>query len=932
MSVGGDRALGALAPASAPLVGREAEVAALTTFLGSAASGSRVLLIEGEAGIGKTTLFSYGLELARNLDLLVLTATPAEAERQLTYTAVGDLIEQHREAALADLPSPQRRALEVALLLREPGPRPPDSRAVALALLNALDALARERPLLVALDDVQWLDRASAAALEFVLRRLTGRRISALLSWRTDNDNSLPLGLARSLPDGRLERLRLEQLSTGALGRVLRVRVGTVLPRPLLLRVHRTTGGNPFFALELAAALREHEGLQPNDPLPVPGQLRELVAKRLERLSVPARTVLLAAALLARPTRKLLVAATPFGSGAIDEAIDQGVIDEVGHTVRVSHPLLASIVHAEARSEERRRLHSRLAELVPDSESRALHLAAASDDTDSELAAILTAEARKAKARGASESAGTLAEEALRLTPPDEDLVARTVDAASYYLESGRLDDATRLLRDALGTSSPGPGRARLLLELGQVRQQAEGTTAAIELYEAALAEAGEEDALRAAIHQRLASVLFFVAGPAAARPHAQTALRLAEELDDPVALALSLATAARVDFSLGRGIQYDLMDRAIALEESCPHLFFYDRPSVMFGSQLNFVDEPEKSRARWRRLIDQALASEEPPYVPLYWLSLLEHRVGNWGRAKELADECLGCALEYGQEHWEVFGTHALAMVAAHRGEQQQAEALIERCGHVAEAAGQPTFIVGCHELLGFLALSHGDAREARDQLAPGYVAQAAMGVQEPGRYFFLPDYIDALVSLGELDEAERWLDWLELRGRRLDRPWALAAAGRSRGLVQAAHGSNESAIEALEAALEFHARLENPFELAKTLLVLGTVQRRANRRKAARESLQQALDAFASLGASLWAEKARAELARIGGRAPAPERLTPVEHRVAALVAEGRTNREAASALHLSERTVEGHLSRVYAKLGVRSRVELARTFERS
>jgi DNA-binding CsgD family transcriptional regulator len=446
-------------------------------------------------------------------------------------------------------------------------------------------------------------------------------------------------------------------------------------------------------------------------------------------------------------------------------------------------------------------------------------------------------------------------------------------------------------------------------------------------MYTEALVEAGDDPALRSSIHQRLASVLFFTKGPAAAEPDAQTALRLAEDLDDPCALALSLATVARVAFSLGRGVQLELMTRAIALEQSCPHLFFYDRPSVMFASQLNFVDEHERSRERWRRLIEQARALEEPPYIPLYWWSLLEHRAGDWSRAAELAKECLSCAVEHGQEHWEAFGAHAFAMVEAHRGDQDRARAHIDRCWRVAEAAGQPTFIVGCRELLGFLALSVGDPREACKQLASGYEALAAMGVREPGRFFFLPDYLEALIALGETDEAERWLRWLEERGRTLDRPWALAAAGRCRGLFEAARGRNDLAIEVLEAALDEHARFENPFELGKTLLVLGRARRRANRRKAARETLQNALQTFETLGAALWAEKVRAELARIGGRAPSEGRLTPVEERVAALVAEGRTNREVAAALHLSDRTVEGHLSRVYVKLGVRSRVELAR-----
>jgi DNA-binding CsgD family transcriptional regulator len=200
---------------------------------------------------------------------------------------------------------------------------------------------------------------------------------------------------------------------------------------------------------------------------------------------------------------------------------------------------------------------------------------------------------------------------------------------------------------------------------------------------------------------------------------------------------------------------------------------------------------------------------------------------------------------------------------------------------------------------------------------------------VGEPGSVRFVPDEIEALIALGRLDEADTLLGWLEKRGRVLDRASALAAAGRCRGLLLTARRDEAAALAAFERALAEHDRVSMPFDRARTLLALGAALRRAKRKRDARETLGQALATFERLGARIWADRALVELGRIGGRAPAEGALTPSEQRIAALVAEGRTNREVAAALFLSDRTVESHLTHVYRKLGVRSRAELARRF---
>jgi DNA-binding CsgD family transcriptional regulator len=226
----------------------------------------------------------------------------------------------------------------------------------------------------------------------------------------------------------------------------------------------------------------------------------------------------------------------------------------------------------------------------------------------------------------------------------------------------------------------------------------------------------------------------------------------------------------------------------------------------------------------------------------------------------------------------------------------------------------------------LGLLELSLGNAAKAHERLGPLVEGRRAAGVGEPGDMRFVTDEVEGLIGLGRLAEAEAMLAWYEGLAEAAGRVFALAACGRCRGLLRSARGEIDTAISALEGSRAGYATIADPFGLGRTLLALGSIQRRALQRHAARESLGAALGVFEALGAKLWAERTRSELSRIGGRQASGDELTPAERSVATLVAEGRTNREVAAALVLTERTIEGHLSRIYAKLQVRSRAELA------
>ena len=291
--------------------GRAADLARLGRFLDEVTGHPAALLIEGEPGLGKTTLWSAGIDQARRRGWRVLTCRPVQAEAALSLSALGDLLEPVPDAVLSELPGPQRRALDVALLRAEPGPEPPDQRAVAVAFLGVIRALAQAAPVLIGVDDLPWLDRASAAVLEYAQRRLTTQP-AGLLATAATGDSASPAGHMRGrFPPGRLHALTVGPLALEAMDAVLRAKGGPPEAWPEVVEVHEASGGNPYFAQELAAALGAHGRRRGSrQPLPVPGSLRPLVQRRLAALSPAGREVALVAAAAPAPTVGVVLAAS----------------------------------------------------------------------------------------------------------------------------------------------------------------------------------------------------------------------------------------------------------------------------------------------------------------------------------------------------------------------------------------------------------------------------------------------------------------------------------------------------------------------------------------------------------------------------------------------------------------------------------------------
>jgi DNA-binding CsgD family transcriptional regulator len=466
------------------------------------------------------------------------------------------------------------------------------------------------------------------------------------------------------------------------------------------------------------------------------------------------------------------------------------------------------------------------------------------------------------------------------------------------------------------------------MLRLGQVRYTSDDVGAAHALFEQALAEAGEDLAVQAACEQALAFTAMFGGDMHAALAHAQGSLQVAERLDDPGLVALALTSVAAQEFMCGNGLDRARIEHAVVLEESIVEAPVEWLPTYTYASLAFFSDELDLARDLYAGLFRSLFDRGDERALPavLFSMSQLEGVSGNWGLATRYANDAVARSRRTGQAALCANALSAQASIRAYVGDADGARAAAAEGLEIALQAGARAPLVWITSTLGFLELSLGDAAAAHARLGPLSEMVIASGLAEPGVVRFLPDEVEALIRLGELGPAEQPLRLLEERGRALDRVSARAGAARGRALLHAARGDFDAARTSIDEALAQHARTVQPFELARTLLAQGQIERRAKRRGAARDALTQALELFDSLGAALWAERAAADLARIPGRSPGSGELTETQQRIVELVSRGLSNKEIAAQLFVTVRAVESNLSKVYAKLGVRSRTELA------
>ena len=897
------------------IVGRAEELAALSGFVDDARAGPAALVLEGESGIGKSTLLHAAVEHAQARGAQVLVARATEAERGLGHVALGDLLDGALDDVLPALPAPRRHALEVALLLEEGAV---DPRAVGLATRSALEALAARAPLLVAIDDVQWLDAASERALAFALRRLDPCPLLLLLARRPAQPSELEL----ALDPQRVRRFEVSPLGVAALHRFLRDRLDRPFARQTLLRIHERSGGNPFFALELARTV--DPDADPTQPLPVPRTLEEAVGRRLAGFPPSTRDAL---ALLSAsgPASPALLERAQVGAAALEPAFGARVLERDDGVVRFAHPLLRTVLYR-GLGDERLAVHARLAGLVEDPLLRARHLALSRETPNAGVASALDAALSLAAARGASAVAAELAEHALRLTPPDEpnDRRRRALAAARAQRAAGEWTRARTIALELLDETDESGVRADALVLLAEL----ESVEGALPLLEEALREAASRPELQAEIHCRLAWATRFREGYGHALEHARTALELADGLDDDRLRARAGLVRGILGWIVGDGaapplpLPADDLATALGGERLVQEATFAvvgalvssrrtpDARALLEGEYREWhdVDEPRSARARWG-------------------LAWVEFWAGEWERAAEHGERAHEVSIQYGlevpQDHLPI------ALVAVHRGQLDLAREHSEQA--LALAGDQ----FGLHPpqhlaILGLVAWGHGDTTGAAAWLERADRGAADLGWGEPSIRWWSADLVEVLLDLGRNDDAVRVLDAWGADAARLGRDQVLAHVTRCRGLLAAAEGDFDAAEALFGRAAGEHEAVADAFGRARALLALGVVRRRSRQKRAAREAIEAAIDAFEALGAAGWAAKSRAELGRIGGRKPQGDELTPTERRLAELVAEGRSNKQIAGVLFVTPKTVGTMLSRLYAKVGVHSRTELVRRLE--
>jgi DNA-binding CsgD family transcriptional regulator len=905
---------------SAGVIGRPGEVEAIERFLDALAVGWAVLLLEGEPGIGKTTLLRASVNEARRRDVRVLWCAASPSEARLSYAALADLLGAVEAEVLEQLPGPQRAALDAALLRSVPGAGGVDQRAVASAVLSVLEVLAGQGAVVVAVDDLQWVDRPSARVLEFCARRLRGG-VGLLASQRVGADRAWSAGLLRPRELGRIEARVIPPLRPAAVARLLRERVQGPLGRRALARVQQASGGNPFYALELARALPA--GGPPSPALPLPASLDEIVAARLAGLGREVEEVLLAIAALSEPTLELLERALgPGVARPLEVAEERGVVMLEGGQVRFIHPLLADGVYSRVTAIRRRSMHRRLSGAVTDPEERARHLAYAGMP---DAVAALEEAARHVRARGAPDAAAELLELALGLGGGEE----LRVRAAEHHYDAGDPRRAQALLDQAIEGLPPGEARAEALFRLAEIRYHDDSFREARELLERAQSEARGNERLHVMIELRLTFTLFSLGLTPAAAGSARSALARAEQLHDRALLAQALATTVMIDFCLGLGLDDEKLRRALELGDPDQAMGAEFQPSLIACFLYLWTSRFEASRAvlmagcaRWHdRGAEHWLAWAQHPRV---WLECWR---GDLASATTAMHESVERLLELETPIGRALALTNRAQVAAYAGRAEEGRLDAEEALALFEGAGWAHAAVWPLTTLGFLALSEGDYAAAAARVAPAAAIAAVSGMPEPAALggLLYGDAAEALVALGRSEEAETIISWLEQRGAALDRTWAIAVGARCRGLLLAARGDVPGAERALRRALTAHERLPMPIERARSLLVLGRIRRRRRKRLAAKAVLEEALAIFQAVGSPLWADQASTEIAGLGLRPRSSDTLTAAEERVARLAATGLTNQQVSASLLVSPKTVEAHLGRAYRKLGIHSRAEL-------
>jgi DNA-binding CsgD family transcriptional regulator/tetratricopeptide (TPR) repeat protein len=909
------------------LIGRESECARLDELIDRARLGrTAALVIRGEAGIGKTALLDYAVERADGMT--VVRALGVESEAELEFSALLEVCWPLREY-LAELSGHQADALRAALGLASGEAK--DRFAVGAATLSLLAAAAEREPLLVAIDDAQWLDPSSQEALLFAMRRLRADRVALLYAARE--------GEERRFEAPGVDSLFLAGLSPDASTSLLADAAGRPVAPGVAARLLEASHGNPLALIELPGLLSERQlvGDEPlEDPLPAGSAIERAFARRAEALPESSRTALLVAAVSPSAAVEAIVGgleALGLSGEALAPVEDAGLIHVADGRLRFRHPLVRSAVYHAAPASDRRAAHGALAEALagtPWRETRAWHLAGAALGQDEEAAAALAEAAEHARRRSGYAAAATALERAARLSPDPAVGLERLAAAADAAWHAGRTESAGELVAETLAGVGEGPLRAQALRLQGSIEFFAGRSEQAAAALLEALSLLEESDPRTAvAVAGDAVNALVRVRRRGDALDTARRARALVKEDGSEADAEATITLGYALCFAGSYGEAEPHLRRAVELFRAgaaIPVPLQAGRLSAALG-WLGIHEEAYRYLAETvaRARAAGAVGSLASLLGSTSWQAL---HASHWNEAYADASESLELAKEFDQPVIAAQMYGVLTWVSALRGDEQHCRAYYEETERRAAAFG-----FRLYGLLAKLCLAFLDLGAGRVEGAIRHLEEVARHADE--RELYVPgvspqlELAEAFVRANRAADAEAILAAFE-RSELSSVPLFGAHAERCRGLL-----ADDDAFERhFEDAVELHATAESPFALARTRLCYGERLRRAGRRVAAREQLRAGLAVCERIGAEPWAERARGELRASGEtlrrREPhEAETLTPQELQIALQVAEGKSNKEVGAALFLSHKTVEFHLSRIYRKLEIHSRAELIRLF---
>lgn len=904
------------------MIGRERELQMVAAVLEQATGSPAALIIDGDAGIGKTTLCRAAADTATNRGFSVFTTSGAAAEISLAWAGLADLLSGMDDRFLDELSALHQKALRS--IMTGDAASGGDERLVASAFRAALETHSRQRPVLIVVDDAQWLDDSSRLVIGFAVRRLRGP-VAVLVAYRSGESGNHDWSWAKPADPQALTRMTLGPLGLSDMQAMVEAHTPSPLPRPALERIHRLSAGNPFYALELARTLGEKgdAGLGA-----LPPTLATLIQDRIGELDTTTAAIMTTIAAAFEPTIDLVASATERDPndlvGRLQPLEKRGIVTFDGLRIKFTHPLIASGVLAATDTSELHRIHRRLADVVTQPESRARHLAMSATHADPETCAALDAAAEGAAARAAFSTAAELVVLAINLGGDDQ---MRRLRAAEYHFRAGALDDAEALVAPIIDDLPPGFLRAVGLMLLAAVRGYREGIASTIELFRRAVSEAEGMLPLRTQALLLLSLATGIGGDMATCIQLAREARTDADATGLPELKSQALSLWAHVSFMFGLGVDTEALRAALDLEDHQTDAPVMLRPTPVYALNCAWTGRLEEARSSmtdvWQRCeergseLDALWATEQ-----LTWIDIA---MGRYDDAERWAAEALGRARLIGGQLPFITAHTAIAQVAAYRGRVEDASTAADLASANAVTAGLGYLADPPLMSLAFAEVSRGDYESALQTLKPLLENFDCSHGTEIMAGAWIPDAVEALTSTGRAADAESLVTSLEHNGARHDRPWMLAMGARCRALVLAAGGDLDAALTHAEDALRHHDRLPMPFERARTQLLLGQLQRRRRRISGARDNLTRAAATFDEIGSPLWAERAHRELSRMTAGTVGTA-LSGAERQVAEQAAAGQSNKQIAAALFISEKTVEMHLSNVYRKFGIRSRAQLA------